>query len=181
MKRFITSRAGATALAVIAMVVLVAAPAIAASGSQITVIVGGRQEPARSYVFDGWSQNSSLCQTPYSRADHYVRWYIREVRATRAYIESIYVRITPSRGGMWNGLVLYGPGGDYPIAEKYLFRDLDKGVGSGTTLSVNRWVNIERTSGSPINLRNWIDINHKPGESGVCGGLHHSFNYLFRQ
>lgn len=180
MNRWVRRRSVAMTVVAAVLVVLVAAPAIAAFGSQIEVIVGGRQEPATSYVFDGWSQNSTYCKTPYAKADHTVRWYVREVRSSRAYIEKVWVYIKPSRGGMWNGLVLYGPGGA-EIKRKQLFRDLDKGVGSATTMAVNRWVNIERIGGGPINLRNWIDINLKPSESGICGGLHHSFNYLFRQ
>lgn len=176
-----TSRRATRLVQTIALVVgfiLIAAPAVAVDGSVTVVIVGGRQSPAKRYTFDSWQQR--YCEDPRPKVETYIRWYIREVESRRAYINKVYMNVTPTRNGNWEGMQLVSPSGEL-IKRKTLFADVRRGETRGSTMYINRWVRINRESGAPIEVQNVFDINVRSGESIYCGGPNVSYNQLFRR
>ena len=148
-------------------------------GSQITVIVGGRQEPAATFTLKSWAQGSH-CSSPSSSVRTTIRWYLRKVERERVFIEKIYVRITPSRGGYWDNMQLLKPN-DALVKRKVAIGHFKRDVSVSTTMTVNEWVAIHKEDGRPIVLQNTVDLNNRGEELFTCHGLGTSYNHLFRK
>lgn len=159
------------------LVMATAAPAPAAIGSTTYVIVGGAQEPAKSYTFNAWPDQRT-CQRPYSRVNIYIRWYISKVETNRAYITKIYMSVKPNRDTTWNFQELQDP--DYnTVAYWWIDQPMLAGRTYTRTFTVGMWVPITKNYPAQM-IGGWAPRSY-PGEAAWCYGFDKSYDYLLRK
>ena len=154
-------------------------PASAVVGTTTYVIVGGAQEPSKSYFFQAGDWASSYCTTPKAGANFTIRWYMTKVEPTRAYITKVYMTMKPTRRTLWDSAFLTKPNGS--LAKPYFIINayISAGVTASRTFAVNLWVPIETVR--PIVLSSTIIPAYQGQEPANCNGEARTVNYLKRK
>jgi hypothetical protein len=152
-------------------VFLVATSAGAAVGSTTYVIVGGAQSPAKSYTFTWWATGSAYgCNTPYSKVDVYIRWYLDSVQRTRVFLDHVYIKVRPTRSAFWDHVELVG-GGNH-VASRAILVNIPANTYTSRTFQYDRWVT------TPLLHANVILMNNQGNEYTGCSGEGYASDYL---
>lgn len=158
---------------------LVSTEANAVPGSETLVIIGGSQEPAKSYTFTNWATGSTNgCNTPAAKVAVTVRWYLVEVQATRVFIDKVYVSVRPTRGAFWDHVSMQDANGDF-VRSHTIFQNMAANTTYSRFFQYDRWVPISTTA--QIVQYNIIIMNNSGNEAVSCYGERYAVDLLRRR
>lgn len=146
----------------------VAAHAVVGVTSYV-ITASGSQSPAKSYVFDGWPDCNAATDPV---LNSYIRWYVRDVTNTSAFVEKVYISHRPNRAGTWDGVALDDNNGQ-PVLKVALNRRVASGKTSTYTMTVNK-----RLTLGALTFRSHWAPDMKSGENIACGNIAVNFNQL---